>query len=58
MVGVYLGQLRYAQDCEQGMEVLNRSIEGFQRLGMLGMLDWVKHVQNLIDELKKSDGEG
>jgi tetratricopeptide (TPR) repeat protein len=51
MVGVYFGQLHYAHNPQQGMEILNRSIEGFKRLGMV---DWVQHVQNLIDELKKS----
>jgi hypothetical protein len=52
MVGVYLGQLLYSHDSKQGIEILNRSIEGFQQLGMA---DWVKQVQNLIDALKKTD---
>jgi hypothetical protein len=52
MVGVYLGQLLYAHDSEQGMEILSRSMDGFQRLGMV---DWAKQVKELIDELKSKD---
>ena len=55
-VGLDLGQMLCAAgQQEEGLKILQRSLDGFKTLGQE---QYVQHVQAIIDQIKKQNGDG